>query len=407
MADEPVDYGKIFNIKAPEKLKPEDPILVIEDQQDLRLIIAHQLQKLQFSNVKQASNGYEALEMMKDLTNISAIVCDMEMPIMGGLELLGELRERTDLDRPPFCLSMDHVSKERLMLAVENGVDEILVKPFTLGDIYPKVNMSWKKFHNPRNPERVYELAKIALRDKKFDAADKVYGMLAASSDKSARPHVGLARSSLGRGDPTKALEHLNAAEARNKSYVHVYASRGEIYAQMKKFDEALKCFEQAIVLSPLNPIRYRSACDLLFAKERYKDVISILERAVKQGLEFKELYHYLSQAYFAVKEYPKAQRYVKAALALDPENVTYLNQLGICFKQQGMLDEAGKIYNQIIKLDQDNLAALYNKAMLCDAKGEFSDAIKLLERAVKKDSTFEPAKAKIAELKAKMPKAG
>ena len=269
MADEPIDFGKIFNIKTPDKMNTEDPILIIEDQQDLRLIIAHQLQKLQFNKVKQAANGYEALEMLKELKGVSAIVCDMEMPIMGGLELLGELRERTDLDRPPFCLSMDNVSKERLMLAVENGVDEILVKPFTLGDIYPKVHMSWKKFHNPKNPEKVYELAKHALREKKFDVADKIYKMLADSSDKSARPHVGLARSSLGRGDPSKALEHLLAGEARNKSYVHIFAARGEIYVQMKKFDDALKSFEQAISLSPLNPIRYRAACDILFTKER------------------------------------------------------------------------------------------------------------------------------------------
>ena len=407
MADEPVDYGKIFNIKTPEKMNTEDPVLVIEDQQDIRLIIAHQLQKLQFNKVKQASNGYEALEMMKELKGISAIVCDMDMPIMGGLEMLSELRERTDLDRPPFCLSMDQVSKEKLMLAVENGVDEILVKPFTLGDIYPKVHMSWKKYHNPRNPEKVYELAKVALRDKKFDVADKVYGMLATSSDKSARPLVGLARSSFGRGDPKKALEHLAAAELRNKAYVHIFAMRGEVFLQTKNFDDALKNFEHAIALSPLNPVRYRAACDILFSKERYKDVIVVLELAVKQGLEFKELFHYLSQAYFAIKEYPKAQRYVKSALSLDPENVTYLNQMGICLKQQGMLDDAGKVYNQIIKLDQDNLAALYNKAMLCDTKGDFADALNLLERAVRKDPTFEPAKVKIAELKSKMPKAG
>ena len=407
MADEPIDYGKIFNIKTPEKLNTEDPVLIIEDQQDLRLIIAHQLQKLQFNKVKQAANGYEALEMMKELTGISAIVCDMEMPIMGGLELLGELRERTDLDRPPFCLSMDRVSKEKLMLAVENGVDEILVKPFTLGDIYPKVHMSWKKYHNPRNPEKVYELAKVALRDKKYDVADKVYGLLASTSDKSARPHVGLARSSFGRGDPKKALEHLAAAELRNKSYVHIFAMRGEVFVQMKNFDDALKNFEQAIALSPLNPVRYRAACDILFARERFQDVISLLEKAVKQGVEFKELYHYLSQGYFAIKEYSKAQRYVKSALALDPENVIYLNQMGICLKQQGMLDDASKVYNQIIKLDQDNVAALYNKAMLCDTKGDVADALKLLERAVKKDPTFEPAKVKIVELKAKMPKVG
>jgi tetratricopeptide (TPR) repeat protein len=331
----------------------------------------------------------------------------MEMPVMGGLELLSELRERTDLDRPPFCLVMDNVSKERLMLAVENGVDEILVKPFTLSDIYPKVNMSWKKFHNPKNPEKVYEIAKQALRNKKFDEADKIYKLLSESSDKSARPLVGMARSALGRKDPHKALEHLAMAEQRNKAYVHIFAARGEIYVEMKKFDDALKAFDQAITLSPLNPVRYRAAADILFQRERYKEAITLLEKAVKAGLEFKELYHYLSQAYFATKDYPKAQRYVKSALSLDPENVTYLNQMGICLKQQNMFDDAVKVYNQIIKLDQENIPALYNKAMLCEAKNELPDAIKLLERAIKKDPNFGPGKTKLAELKAKAPKAG
>jgi two-component system chemotaxis response regulator CheY len=403
----PIDFSKLFKIPMPEKINTEAPVIVIDDQQDLRLIIVHQLQKLQFTTVKQASNGYEALEIMQETKGVSNIVCDMEMPVMGGLELLAELRERTDLERPPFCLIMDNVNKERLMLAVENGVDEVLVKPFTLSDIYPKVQLSWKKFHNPKNPEKIYELAKSALRNKKFDEADKIYKLLADSSEKSARPLVGLARSALGRKEPNKALEHLVAAEQRNKSYVHIFAARGEIYSELGKFDDALKSFEQAITLSPLNPVRYRSAADILFKKEKYKEAITLLEQAVKLGLEFKELYHYLSQANFAIKDYPKAQRYVKSALSLDPENVTYLNQLGICMKQQNMLDEATKVYNQIIKLDQDNIPALYNKAMLCEAKNEIPDAVKLLERALKKDPNFTAGKTKLAEMKAKMPKAG
>ena len=403
----PIDFGKLFNIKVPEKMNTDETIVVIEDQQDLRLIIAHQLQKLQFNKVKQASNGYEALTALQEIKGVVAIVCDMDMPIMGGLELLAELRERTDLDRPPFCLIMDNVSKERLMLAVENGVDEILVKPFTLSDIYPKVNMCWKKFHNPKNPEKVYEMAKMALREKNFDEAEKIYKLLAESSDKSARPLVGLARAARGRQDLPKALEHLAMAEQRNSSYVHIFAARGEIYCEMKNFEEAFNAFDQAITLSPLNPVRYRGAADILVQRERYKEAIPLLEKAVKLGLEFKELYHYLSQAYFAIKDYPKAQRYVKSALFLDPENVTYLNQMGICLKQQNMFDEAVKVYNQIIKIDQENIPALYNKAMLCEAKNELSDAIKLLERAIKKDPNFGPGKAKLAEFKSKAPKVG
>jgi tetratricopeptide (TPR) repeat protein len=129
---------------------------------------------------------------------------------------------------------------------------------------------------------------------------------------------------------------------------------------------------------------------------------VTLLEKAVKLGLDFKELYHYLSQAYFAVKDYGKALKYVKSALQMDPENLMYLNQMGICYKNQGMFDEATKVYNQIIKLDQDNIPALYNKALLCEAKNETADAVKLLERAIKKDPSFTPAKIKLKEIKDK-----
>ena len=404
MADEKenIDFGKLFNIEMPAKLDPNLPVLVVEDQQDMRLIITHQLQKLQFSKVKQASNGYEALEVLAEHKDIAAIVCDMEMPVLGGLELLNELRERTDLNRPPFCLIMDNVNRERLMLAVEHGVDEILVKPFTLSDIYPKVLTAWKKFHNPRNPEKAYEIAKIHLRNKNWDEAEKVYKVLADSAQKSARPLVGIARVYIGRGDYQKALEFLLQGEQRNKAYVHVFSTRGEIYVLQKKFDDALRAFDQAIMLSPLNPLRYKAAADILMVRERYTDAATLLDKAVKSGLEFKELYNHLSQAYFMLKDYAKAQRYVKSALAMDPDNVTFLNQLGICLKHLEQLDEATKIYNQIIKLDPDNVAALYNKAILCETKGEFADAVKLLDRALRKDPAFTQAKSKLDEIKKK-----
>lgn len=288
------------------------------------------------------------------------------------------------------------------MLAIENGVDEVLVKPFTLSDIYPKVHMSWKKFHNPKNPEKVYEMAKHALRNKDFDRAEKIYKLLAESATESARPLVGLARVAMGRDDLSKALEHLDAAELRNKAFVHIFAERGVIMTQMQLFDDAYKAFDQAIEISPLNPMRYKQAADVLFNRNRFQEAVILLEKAVRLGLDFKLLYHYLSQACFATREYAKALKYVRSALAIEPENLTYLNQLGICLKQQNQFDEANKVYNQIIKRDPENLAALYNKAMLCEAKSELGEAIKLLERAIKIDPDFVVARARLDELKAK-----
>lgn len=408
MSDDARSLAAKYKIPVPTQLDQKDTIVVVEDQTDLRLIVAHQLQKMNFSSVKQAPNGYEALELIRtQRLKVAAIICDLDMPVMGGLDFLTELREATDLDRPPFCVTMDVVSKEKIMLAVENGCDEVLVKPFTLGDIGPKVRNAFSKFHNPQNPERVYELAKQSLRDGKLDQAMAIYTDLAAASKKSARPIVGMARIELKRQQTAKAMKLLAEAEARNPSYVHLFVERAMIYVAESNWEKAIELFKHAITLSPLNPMRYKSAADLLFKVKRYAEAVELLELALSHKLEFPDLYHYLSQAKFALKDFKLAAKYVRHALANDPENVAYLNQLGICFKETDQMDEAAKVYNQVIKIDPANAPALYNKSVLLHAKGELAEAIKLLERLLRKTPDFAAAQAKLEEYKREETKQG
>jgi len=322
------------------------------------------------------------------------------MPVMGGLDLLNELRERTDVERGPFLMTMDQVSKEKIMLAIENGVDDILAKPFTYADIVPKLRNAFKFFHNPKNPEKVYELAKSHLRNNQLNEAEKVYKALADAAPKAARPWVGLARIAVVKKDISAAYAMLMQAEQRNKNFVHAFALRADLLAGEKKWDEAFKAYKTAIELSPLNPMRYKAAADVLFQNNRYQEAVTLLEGALTHALEFKELYHYLSQAQFALKDYSKAAKYIRMALTTEPENVVFLNQLGISLKESQQFDEATKVYNQIIKLDPDNKAALYNKAILLNTKGETAEAIKLMERVAKKFPDFTIAAQKLAEFR-------
>lgn len=403
MTDETRTLAAKYKIPVPAALDSREVIIVVEDQTDLRLIVAHQIQKQNLGVVRQAANGYEAIEVLKNLDKtlkVGAFVCDMTMPVMGGLDFLAELRENPELDRAPFCLAMDQVSKEKIMLAVENGCDEILVKPFTLGDIVPKIRGAFSKYHNAANPEKLYELAKQLFRAGKFPEAEKIYGELALAAKRAARPIVGIARIEMKRGAPDKALARLAEAEARNANFVHVFHERAMIYAAQSDWPQAIASFQKAIDLSPLNPIRYKDAADALFKVKRYREAIDMLEIAVKHKLEFPDLFHYLSQATFALKDYKQASKYVRTALSADPENTAYLNQLGICLKEIGELDEAVKAYNQVIKHDPNNVDALYNKAILLNSKGDGEEAVKLLERALRKKPDFAEATRKVEEIR-------
>lgn len=388
-----------YKISVPSQLEHKDTILVVEDQTELRLIVVHQLQKLNFSGVRQAANGYEALELVRsEKLKVAAVICDMEMPVMGGLDFLTELREAADLDRGPFLLTMDGVSKEKIMLAVESGCDGVMVKPYTLGDIGPKVRDAFAKFHTPNNPEKLYELAKLAYREGKLDGAEAIYRELAAAAPKAARPVVGLARIEMKRQQWAKAQKLLDDAEARNKHYVHLFVERAHIFAAQSAWEKAIEQFKNAIKLSPLNAVRYRSAADLLFKVKRYSEAVELLEMALSYNLLFPDLYHYLSQAKFALKDFKGASKYIRSALNADEDNVTYLNQLGICLKETGQLEDAAKIYNQVIKIDPTNGPALYNKAVLIRTKGDVTEAIKILERLLRKHPDFPAAAAKLAE---------
>ena len=395
-----MDLVKRFNITVPDRLNESQPVLVIDNQNDMRMIVVHQLGKLTFSNVLQSSDAMEALDRLRETSQTAAIICSMDLPGLTGLDMLAEMREDVEVTRPPFCLTMANVSKEKLMFAVESGVDEILVKPYTLADIVPKLRRAFASFHNPKNPEKVYELAKCKLRDEDPDAAQEIYQALHESASSSARPLVGLARVAIAKGDPTLAFELLDKAQVANEHYVHTYAVRGQVLADQKDYDQSIAMFKKAIKLSPLNPVRYDLPCQMLLSQDKFEEVIDLLSIARQNEVVFARMYHYLSQAHYYLKEYPKSAKYIKKALDKDPDNTTYLNQLALSLKESGELDEARKVYNNVIKIDPDNQQALFNKAIMLAQAEKTDEAVKILGRLVEKYPDFDKAKNKLRELK-------
>jgi len=68
-------------------------VLLAEDESMIRELIATFLTNLGYK-VIEAENGRAAAEMARDLgtANISLLITDLVMPVMGGLELAAELR---------------------------------------------------------------------------------------------------------------------------------------------------------------------------------------------------------------------------------------------------------------------------------------------------------------------------
>jgi EAL domain-containing protein (putative c-di-GMP-specific phosphodiesterase class I)/CheY-like chemotaxis protein len=102
-------------------------VLVVDDEQGVREAIARVLGRAGFA-VKMAENGLAALDLLRDGEQFHAIVTDLEMPGIKGIELVRLIRER-DLDVPVIILT-GNPTLESAMSAVQYGGFRYLAKPF-------------------------------------------------------------------------------------------------------------------------------------------------------------------------------------------------------------------------------------------------------------------------------------
>ncbi len=113
-------------------------ILVVDDFATMRRIVKNILKKLGFKNIIEADDGTTALEELKK-GPIDVIISDWNMPQMTGLEFLKTVRGSEEFKAIPFLMVTAEAQKQNVIEAVQAGVSNYVVKPFTAEQIEDKL----------------------------------------------------------------------------------------------------------------------------------------------------------------------------------------------------------------------------------------------------------------------------
>lgn len=105
-------------------------VLVVDDMSTMRRIVKNVLRQIGFSDIVEAENGQDALTKLK-AGGFGLVVSDWNMPIMQGIDLLRAVRADANLKTLPFLMVTAEAQKENLIEAVQAGVSNYVVKPFT------------------------------------------------------------------------------------------------------------------------------------------------------------------------------------------------------------------------------------------------------------------------------------
>lgn len=114
-------------------------ILTVDDFSTMRRIVKNLLRQLGYSNIFEADDGTTALGVLKE-REIDFIISDWNMPKMTGIELLKAVRADEKLKNIPFLMVTAEAKKEYVIEAVQAGVNNYIVKPFTAETLKEKMD---------------------------------------------------------------------------------------------------------------------------------------------------------------------------------------------------------------------------------------------------------------------------
>jgi diguanylate cyclase (GGDEF)-like protein len=114
-----------------------DRILVIDDDPDVRSVVEITLQ-LEGFEVDTAPGGTEGLERLAE-SEPDAIVLDVMMPVLDGLEVLGQIRADARYSHVPVLILTAKVRVEDRVAGLERGADDYLTKPFEPEELIARV----------------------------------------------------------------------------------------------------------------------------------------------------------------------------------------------------------------------------------------------------------------------------
>jgi len=114
-----------------------DTVLLCDDELMNRKVASKILKKEGF-NVVEATNGQEAIKILKEL-RVELILMDLMMPVMDGYEATKIIKEDEELKSIPLIIISALSDKEAITKGLSLGANEYLTKPFDLIDFRLRV----------------------------------------------------------------------------------------------------------------------------------------------------------------------------------------------------------------------------------------------------------------------------
>jgi two-component system, OmpR family, alkaline phosphatase synthesis response regulator PhoP len=123
----------------------KETILIVDDEQDIVDAVAFPLQRDGY-RVLTANDGARAISLAQE-QQPDAIVLDLMLPEVGGLDVCRTLRAQTETRHTPILMVTAKTEEADRVLGLELGADDYLTKPFSVRELIARIKAVLRRVH--------------------------------------------------------------------------------------------------------------------------------------------------------------------------------------------------------------------------------------------------------------------
>ena len=220
----------------------------------------------------------------------------------------------------------------------------------------------------PKSPQALLGLAQALDADKKPEAAAAYRDYLAVQPD-------------------------TPGAESRT---VH-------LLLEQKQYDAALAELDRADAGKPPSLDSLRSRADIQIAQKKWDDSIRTLEKAIVLAPNDAQLRGGLGRVYLQKRDFPSAEKEIKAALALDRQNLIYWKDLRTTYYLAGNWTAALATQDLIAKAETPGPGEWFVRALCYDNLKQPKPALEAYEKFLELDQDKNPDQVWQAQQRSKV----
>jgi len=149
--------------------KTMSKILIVDDEKNVAELIKYNLEIAGYET-KVIHDGKSALNTVKS-EKFDLIILDIMLPEVDGLSILRYVKSNEQTKNTPTIMLTAKSTGSDIVLGLEIGADDYIVKPFNINELVARVKVQLRKNSKPKAAEiEIYELGDIVVNNESYTA---------------------------------------------------------------------------------------------------------------------------------------------------------------------------------------------------------------------------------------------